>query len=1100
MKVSLQCKKAPILMEGSSGVRKGAWSQIEDNLLRDCVNLHGEGKWHLVPKRAGLNRCRKSCRLRWLNYLKPNIKRGDFSEDEVDLMIRLHKLLGNRWSLIAGRLPGRTSNDVKNYWNTYMRRKVHSHKKDNNIEKQADEAKPIVKHHEVIKPVPRTLSKTSPWLQGKFVNSSKVGVSEEGATSISGSAGNWWETLLDDKEDNAVNNNNTCFFGGADGEFNLWSEELTSIDCDFVTQEAQVSHKKKKKKMKFGKEFVSQMVPEWEEAYMDYNCLKATLKNISKFRELNESAPMASTPKGSLKRRLTLYRAFSGLTDRQRGSPRKDEDEVILVRAAEGEGSEGLYQTLFLKPSEEGAEQDLVFFKKLDHEFNKVNSFYKKMVKEMIEEAAELSKQMNALIALRIKVDKVGFINLGSYGHSRVHMDVIHEIEMSNGRHLENGSGNYEEETTSRTSVEGFRPASLEILDHVKINMTTPETAMSTIKGLLPSSKSDPSFSKKELRKAEEQISIALKEFYNKLRLLKSYSFLNLLAFSKIMKKYDKVSSRNTSKDYLKMVDSSYVGSSDEVNRLMERVEHAFIKHFANGNHRKGMNTLRPAVKKERHRITFLLGLFTGCSIALVVALIILIHARNILYSEGRTRYMDNIFPLYSLFGYIVLHMIMYSANVYLWRRYKINYPFIFGFKEGTELGYREVFLLSSGLAVLSLAAVLSNLDMEMDQRTKSFSALTELVPLGLVIVLLLITFSPFNIIYKSSRFFLIQCAFHSACAPLYKVNFPENFLADQLTSQVQAFRSLEFYVCYYFWGNFKTRSNKCLESDVYKAFYLIVAIIPFWIRCLQCFRRLLEERNTMHGLNGLKYISTVVALVLRTTNEFRRGMVWQILAATSSSIATIVNTYWDIVIDWGLLRRNSRNPWLREKLSVPNKSVYFVAMVLNVILRLAWMQSVLGIREAPFLHRTALTALVTCLEILRRGIWNFFRLENEHLNNVGNYRAFKSVPLPFNYEDDEENTHRLRKAPGLMEGPSSVRKGAWSKCEDDLLRACVQLYGEGKWHLVPQRAGLNRCRKSCRLRWLNYLKPNIKRGDFSEDEVDMMIRMHKLLGNRHGI
>lgn len=79
--------------------------------------------------------------------------------------------------------------------------------------------------------------------------------------------------------------------------------------------------------------------------------------------------------------------------------------------------------------------------------------------------------------------------------------------------------------------------------------------------------------------------------------------------------------------------------------------------------------------------------------------------------------------------------MIMYSANVYLWRRFKINYSFIFGFKEGTELGYREVFLLSSGLAVLALAAVLSNLDMEMDQRTKSFSAFTELVPLGLVIV-----------------------------------------------------------------------------------------------------------------------------------------------------------------------------------------------------------------------------------------------------------------------------------------------------------------------------------------------------------------------------
>jgi hypothetical protein len=79
--------------------------------------------------------------------------------------------------------------------------------------------------------------------------------------------------------------------------------------------------------------------------------------------------------------------------------------------------------------------------------------------------------------------------------------------------------------------------------------------------------------------------------------------------------------------------------------------------------------------------------------------------------------------------------MLLYSANVYFWRRFKINYSFIFGFKEGTELGYREVFLLSSGLAVVSLAAVLSSLDMEMDQGKKSFSTFIELIPAGLVIV-----------------------------------------------------------------------------------------------------------------------------------------------------------------------------------------------------------------------------------------------------------------------------------------------------------------------------------------------------------------------------
>ncbi|KAL3637858.1 hypothetical protein CASFOL_018306 [Castilleja foliolosa] len=103
---------------------KGAWTKEEDEILINYVKLHGEGCWRSLPKAAGLLRCGKSCRLRWINYLRPDLKRGNFTEKEDEIIINLHSLVGNKWSLIATRLPGRTDNEIKNYWNTHIKRKL----------------------------------------------------------------------------------------------------------------------------------------------------------------------------------------------------------------------------------------------------------------------------------------------------------------------------------------------------------------------------------------------------------------------------------------------------------------------------------------------------------------------------------------------------------------------------------------------------------------------------------------------------------------------------------------------------------------------------------------------------------------------------------------------------------------------------------------------------------------------------------------------------------------------------------------------------------------------------------------------------------------
>ncbi|KAI4334579.1 hypothetical protein L6164_019252 [Bauhinia variegata] len=127
-------------VKNNSKLRKGLWSPEEDDKLMNYMLNNGQGCWSDVARNAGLQRCGKSCRLRWINYLRPDLKRGAFSPQEEELIIHLHSLLGNRWSQIAARLPGRTDNEIKNFWNSTIKKRLKNLSSTNTSSPNASES------------------------------------------------------------------------------------------------------------------------------------------------------------------------------------------------------------------------------------------------------------------------------------------------------------------------------------------------------------------------------------------------------------------------------------------------------------------------------------------------------------------------------------------------------------------------------------------------------------------------------------------------------------------------------------------------------------------------------------------------------------------------------------------------------------------------------------------------------------------------------------------------------------------------------------------------------------------------------------------------
>ncbi|KAI8022990.1 hypothetical protein LOK49_LG03G00731 [Camellia lanceoleosa] len=726
--------------------------------------------------------------------------------------------------------------------------------------------------------------------------------------------------------------------------------------------------------VKFSKQFEGQLVPEWKEAFVDYWQLKKDLKKIH-FLNNNNNTTVTKQPNtfmSSLKK-FSLFghqHREHGVIQKeflQRGDSLKQQMEILIE-----------LKSVFKQSSKKGSSyQD----SKDDDSISGTISCDDESIRDKTEQEQGRDRTTDED---SMKSDEL-------VGQSITRKSEDGKMRTMSGRVFNCQGKNL----------------------RINIPLTNPTQTFSAITYLLwddlvnqSSKKYCPEgtklhISKKKLHHAEKMIKGAFIELYKGLGYLKTYRNLNMLAFAKILKKFDKVTNKQVLPIYLKVVESSYFNSSDKVIKLADEVEEMFIKHFAEDDRRKAMKYLKPTQHKESHALTFFIGLFTGCFIALFAGYVIVAHITGLYRLQSDSVYMETVYPVLSMFSLLFLHFFLYGCNIFMWRKTRINYTFIFELAPAKELKYRDVFLICA----VSMSAVMGVLFVHLSLMAKGYSyAQVQAIPAFLLLVFFLLLLCPFNIFYKSSRYCFLRVIRNIILSPLYKVVMLDFFMADQLCSQVPMLRNLEYVACYYITGSYKTQDyGYCISNKNYRDLAYAVSFLPYYWRAMQCARRWFDEGQTSHLVNLGKYVSAMLAAGVKVAYEKEKKSVgWLCLVVAMSSAATVYQLYWDFVKDWGLLQFHSKNPWLRNELMLRQKFIYFFSMGLNLVLRLAWLQTVLHSSFSSVDYRVT-GLFLAALEVIRRGQWNFYRLENEHLNNAGKFRAVKTVPLPFHEVDEQD-------------------------------------------------------------------------------------------------
>jgi len=439
-------------------------------------------------------------------------------------------------------------------------------------------------------------------------------------------------------------------------------------------------------------------------------------------------------------------------------------------------------------------------------------------------------------------------------------------------------------------------------------------------------------------------------------------------------------------------IDKCSFAQGTRLSALIKEVEEAFAERFVHGDRQKARDHLRgPTERKMHHWTAFRTGACIGLGIPAIahgIYLSFLTETRHAIPAWGA------VLQAYGALFILTLLPLVISFNVLFWTRFRINYPFIFEVDIRNATDVRKspeisafLFLTLSGVFWLSLARV-------------GIVAPTTW-PLVWTVFAVAFMANPLPVYSRPARYWLLRKLGRLFLAGKGHVEFTDFWLGDQLCSLVFSMSSLVIVFC--IWKD-DSGSGGC-KSEFHWSIPFVLDGLPSLIRFIQCIRRHHDSGLYIHLINGGKYLVTIFYYLSYNMWKYRGSRLHGTMLPVYILLATFSSGYglaWDLLMDWSILDLHGKHVPLRQHLIYTNTiPAYYISILSNLLIRFGWIWYLLFRSHSPSLPVRSF--ILASLEMIRRVMWNFYRLENEHLGNMDQYRVTREVPLPYSSRDDKE-------------------------------------------------------------------------------------------------